>query len=144
MVRRNVLYYSPSDIQISMFCMNRKCNRKAPLPDDMTVCPDCGYDSENIDELHALITCEVCGEENSQSSLECWNCSTTLIVSSDRNNSKFVCEGCGRPRSPLTSECPTCGKEELSTTDAQLVQCGECEEFNEPQNSECWSCSTSL
>jgi len=124
--------------------MNRECSREEPLPDDTKVCPDCGFDNENIEELHALITCEACGKDNSQSSRECWNCDTTLVIRKGPEDLSMVCAGCGRPRSPLISKCPNCAAEELLTTDAQLVQCNECGEFNERQNTECWSCDTTL
>jgi hypothetical protein len=130
------------DTSISMFCMNRECDREAPLPEDTTVCPDCGFENENREQLHGLITCEACGKDNSQSSVSCWNCDTTLIIRTD-SGENTICAGCGRPRSPLSSECPTCEVEEIRTTEAQLVQCDNCEEFKLP-NSECWSCSTSL
>ena len=83
-----------------MFCMNRKCGRKAPLPDDETVCPDCGFDNENWEMLHALITCEACGEENSQTSVTCWNCGITLVVKTDSGDRNSVCVGCGATAFP--------------------------------------------
>lgn len=124
--------------------MNSKCSREAPLPDDVTVCPDCGFDNENIEQLHVLTICEACGEDNSQASMSCWNCNTALIVSAGQGDEKFVCAGCGRPISPLTTKCPTCGSENVSTTDDQLVQCEGCDEFNDQQNVDCWSCGNIL
>lgn len=97
------------------FCLNRECAREAPLPEDTEVCPDCGFDNTNWEQLHALITCEDCEQDNPSSRVECWKCGTSLLPRRDQDGMVIVCADCGRPRHPLAEECSSCGCKRLFT-----------------------------
>jgi ribosomal protein S27E len=126
------------------YCTNKDCDRDTVVPDDVDICPDCGSDVGEVEVLHALVQCVQCGEDNSSTDIECWNCGTTLVTSTDNQEREVVCAGCGRPRSALVTTCPSCGNENLTSAESGIVLCEECGEPNGGHNRECWSCGTIL
>lgn len=125
-------------------CPNEDCDQDDLLPEGVDTCPECGSDVAGLEVLHALVQCVQCGEDNSSTDTECWNCGSTLVVSTDKQERPLVCAGCGRPRSAIVTTCPSCGGKHLVSAISGIIVCGKCGEPNDGENQECWSCGMNL
>lgn len=125
-------------------CPNKDCSKDEPLPEGVDSCPDCGSDVAEVEVLHAIVQCVKCGEDNSSTDRECWKCGTTLVVGTDKQERPLVCADCGRPRSALVTTCPSCDDEHLVSATSGIAICGVCDEPNDGDNQECWSCGMIL